>query len=178
MQTGNLGWPVHRDDIARIIGSYCKLIGRKTSFKNGIPGKDYMICFLRRHKGDLSTKKAETLKFSRAQAEHPDIISNFIDLIKRAYDMAGIDTQNLNDAKRVFNWDETGFKDENKLRNVIVSRSNNSPGALTPSEGKSNFSVMMCGSATGEFGPPYVIYKGTDNSIPIAWTLNGPLGAV
>jgi hypothetical protein len=52
-----------------------------------------MICILRRHKGDFSTKRAETLKFSRAQAEHPDIISNFIDLIKRAYDMAGIDTK-------------------------------------------------------------------------------------
>ena len=33
---GDMGWPVHRDDIAKIIGNYCKLIGRKTAFKTDV----------------------------------------------------------------------------------------------------------------------------------------------
>ena len=175
---GDLGWPVHRDDLARIIGDYCKAIGRKTAFKNGIPGRDFMISFMKRHKNQLSTRRAETLKVARAEAEHPEVISDYIDIIEKAYTMAGINIDNLDDAKRVFNWDETGFKDNNKYKNVLVSRRNYAPGVLTPSEGKANFTVMMCGNAAGCFGPMYVIYKGSETSLPIAWCLNGPPDAV
>lgn len=75
----------------------------------------------------------------------------------------------------MFNCDETGFNTQTKKKNVIVpiGRPAN---VLAPSEGKTNYSVLMCGNAAGEYIPPYDIYKGSENSIPIGWCTNGPPG--
>jgi DDE superfamily endonuclease len=40
---------------------------------------------------------------------------------------------------------------------------------------KSSISIMFCGSAAGDFLPPYVVYKGKNTYE--AWTTGGPKGA-
>ncbi|CAL4074705.1 unnamed protein product [Meganyctiphanes norvegica] len=135
-----------------------------------------MISFMKRNSNRLSTRRRETLKISRVIAEHPTIISEFIDLIKTAYKMAKIKVDNLNDAKRIFTVGETGFRTKAKLNKIIVSRGGNAQ-VVAPTEGKTNFSVLMCGNAAGKYEPPYVIYKGSDTSIVCGWLLNGPKDA-
>ncbi len=41
---------------------------------------------------------------------------------------------------------------------------------------KSSISCMICGSASGEFLPPYVVYKG--KNVYDSWCTGGPKGAV
>ena len=73
----------------------------------------------------------------------------------------------------MFNCDETGFNTLTKKTKVLVpvGRPAN---VLAPTEGKTNYSVLMCGNAAGDFTPPYVVYKGVEKSMPISWCLNGP----
>ena len=40
-----LGWPTDHDDVADIIGDYCKTMNRVTQFKNNRPGRDNMTKF-------------------------------------------------------------------------------------------------------------------------------------
>ncbi|CAL4148936.1 unnamed protein product [Meganyctiphanes norvegica] len=169
----NLGWGCDRKDIAQIICNYSKSMNLKTQFKNHMPGKDFMIDFMKRHKGKISTRRAETLKLSRAMAEHPVIISDFMELVESAYKLAKIDKGNLNHARRVFNTDESGFNTDTKKRNIIVPKGRPAQ-VIAPNEGKTQYSVLMCGNAAGEYLPPYVIYKGSEESIPCAWAINGP----
>ena len=116
------------------------------------------------------------MKVKRAEAENPAVISGFIDIVEEAYKLAGIDPTNKNDAARCFNIDETGFQTGLKSKRVIVERDTNAQ-TLAPTEGKANFSVLFCGNAAGTYIPPYVVYKGTEGTMPCGWVLNGPKGA-
>ncbi|CAL4214375.1 unnamed protein product, partial [Meganyctiphanes norvegica] len=171
----NLGWPCHRDDVRQIIGLYCKNNNIKTPFTDGYPGNDFMTSFMKRNNVKISTRKGQIMKISRAKAESPEIISSFIDLIETSYSLAKIDVNDLNDAKRIYNLDETVFRTEASLKDIIVSRGGAAE-VITPSEGNTNFSVLFCGNASGEIEPPYVIYKGTETSVEAEWMLNGPPG--
>ena len=171
-----LGWPLDRDDISKFIGEFCQRIGKKTRFKDGKPGQDFLRDFLRRNNDQLSTRRGEILKVSRAKAENPAIIADFIDTVKAAYDIAGIDKDNLNDAKRIFNADESGFNTKGSFERLVIGKGKEAQ-QLRPTEGKTNYSVLVCGNAAGQYVPPYVVYKGTDTTINCAWTLNGPPNA-
>ena len=172
----SLGWPCDRNDICEIIGKYCRRMNRVTQFKNYMPGEDFMINFFKRHKAKLTKRKAVTLKVSRAKAEDPAVITEFIDLVGHAYKRAGIRITDLNHAKRVFNTDETGFNVQTKKNGVIVPVGRPAQ-VLAPNEGKTSFSVLVCGNAVGEFVPPYILYKGSETSIPLGWCMNGPPNA-
>ena len=115
----DLGWPCDHGKVAEIIGKFCRNINKGTQFKNDIPGKDFMIGFFKRHKQVLRKKRASILKVSRAKAEHPVIITEFMDLVETAYKMAGIRINDLNHGKRVFNTDESGFDFKTNISNLV-----------------------------------------------------------
>ncbi|CAL4100978.1 unnamed protein product, partial [Meganyctiphanes norvegica] len=169
----DVGWPLDRVDVSDIIQKYCEKLKRKTQFKDGKPGREYMMSFFKRYKARFTSKRAKSIKIARAASEHPEIISHYIDTIKKAYDQAKIDIKDSNHARRIFNLDESGYKSESQAKMVFVpvGRPAN---VLTATEGKTNYSVLFAGNAAGEFIPPLVVYKSTGQSIPCGWILNGP----
>lgn len=172
-----VGWPLDRTDVSDIISKYCEKIKRKTQFKDGKAGREYIMDFFKRHKTRLRTKRAKPLKIVRAASEDPEIISHYIDLIATAYDQANINTKDLNHAKRVFNIDESGYRNESQSKMIIVPVGKPA-NVLTATEGKTNYSVLFAGNAAGDLFPPFVLYKSTGKSIPCSWILNGPPGTV
>ena len=60
--------PQDSDDIADIVQSYVTSMGLETPFKDGRPGKDWMISFSRRHANDIRPRKPEVLTTARAEA--------------------------------------------------------------------------------------------------------------
>ena len=172
-----MGWPVDRKDVGEIIGNYCAKVKRKTQFKNNKPGSDFLISFFKRHKNRLTIKKSKSLKIVRAAAEHPDIISNYIDLVGEAYAQANINVDKMSDRERVFSLDESGFRGEAQPKMVIVPVGKPA-NILTATEGKTNYSVLIGGNAAGIFIPPYIIYKSIGKNIPFSWVLNGVEDAV
>ena len=61
-------------------------------------------------------------------------------------------------ASHVFNYDETGIKDNPGSQKGIFQKGVKYAEEIRDST-KSSISVMFCGSAAGVFLPPYVIYK-------------------
>jgi hypothetical protein len=128
-----------------------------------MPGKDFVAGFLRRHK-ELTVRKANLIKRSRAALSHDDV-NTFFDNFEKT--VAGIPPQNI------YNCDETNLQDNPGAKKAIF------PLGVKYAEqiqdhSKTSISIMFCGSATGDFLPPYVIYKG--QNVYDSWCKGGPKG--
>ena len=75
----------------------------------------------------------------------------------------------------LFNYDETNVTDNPGVKKVIVRRGLRRVERKTE-HSKQSISVMFCGSATGEYLPPMVVYKA--RNLYSSWTEGGPDGAV
>ena len=59
-----LAWPLDREDIAKLFGNLVRTLKIKTQFRNGVPGKDFIRAFLKRHSLYVSLRKPELLKIA------------------------------------------------------------------------------------------------------------------
>ena len=88
-------------------------------------------------------------------------------------------------AHRVFNLDESGFPLQGNSRlKVIAGRGTKNVYRIAPDD-RTQITVMMCGSASGDFCKPFVIFPGGDrapkfnvpeeyiNSFDLGWSKNG-----
>ena len=67
-----LAFPLTRDFVSIIVRDYLKDRGRDDRFKDGIPGSDWWLGFLKRHP-NLSERKPEHLPKCRAKAAEPEV---------------------------------------------------------------------------------------------------------
>ena len=78
---------------------------------------------------------------------------------------------NDDSAQQIFNADETGCStDPNKCR-LFFKKSSKDSCLLTPTCGKAMYTVLVCGSASGEYLPPLFVYKG--QHLYGTWRQNG-----
>ena len=77
-------------------------------------------------------------------------------------------------ANRTFNCDETGFSTDPNKKKQFFSKSAIDSYLLTPTCGKAMHSVLVCGSAAGDFMRPCVLYKSKE--IHDSWANGGPSG--
>ena len=116
-------------------------------FRNNLPGPDWVKGFVGRH--NLTTRCADNVKPVRAEIRAPEIQAYFDNL---AESTAGIPPSNI------FNYDETNFTDNPGVLKVVVRRGVKRV-ERSVQHSKSAVSVMFCGSASGTFLPPMVVYK-------------------
>lgn len=80
----------------------------------------------------------------------------------------------LNHPERLFNVDEFGLNTDQKAKQCFFTRGTKSSYIMNPTCGKSSFSVLACGSATGNLLPPFVVFKGLH--LYASWCVGGPKG--
>ena len=73
------------------------------------------------------------------------------------------------------NYDETNFTND-PSKSIIICRRGRKRVETVRESSKQAFSVMWCGSASGELLPPMVVYKA--KNVYEGWEENGPEGAV
>ena len=78
--------------------------------------------------------------------------------------------------ERIFNLDEVGLGTDCRQSAVFVPKASRNTYILSPSCGKTMFSVLFCISANGNYLPPLTVYKGAH--LYEAWTKNGPTGGL
>ena len=76
---------------------------------------------------------------------------------------------------RIFNTDETGMGTNPNHRKLFFKKGAKNAYLQTPNEGKSMYTVLICGSVDGTSLGPLVVYKG--ENLHNAWTENGPENA-
>lgn len=158
------GFPLTQLDLQLFIKSYLDAQGRPVcKFKNNMPGKDWVQCFVDRHK-DLSKRWASNISASRSKVSKQGVMKFFNNLKDT---IAGVPDTNL------FNYDETNMSDNPGKKLCLYRRGTKYPEKVM-NHSKSATSVMIAGSASGTLLPPYVIYK-ADN-LWDTWRQNGPKG--
>ena len=80
------------------------------------------------------------------------MVIGFIDAVREACGVAGIDTSNRDGAGIVCSVDETGFGPERELDDLVVWR-----GDPAQVEGGASFGVLVCGGAAGGCAPPCIV---------------------
>lgn len=156
------GFPVDTFDLRMIVKYYVDRRGLTIrQFKNNIPGKEWTISFLKRHRS-LTVRFASNIKRKRAEVSHDTIDEYFIHLSDELQGVA---------AENIWNFDETNLTDDPGNKRIIAKRGAKYPERIINAT-KTATSLMLCGNAAGRVMAPYVVYKA--DSLWSTWTVNGP----
>lgn len=147
------GWGVGPEDLQQIVASFVDIIHRKTPFKNGIPGKDWVADFCRRWKDDLSLRKPEYLAAARAKAVTEETHWKFMSTVDTVLNRLGI----KNKSENQWNCDEVGMNLDPKVKKIFARRGSRDVSVAVPTDGKEQVTVLVCGNAAGEYLPPFVV---------------------
>jgi hypothetical protein len=157
--------PFDRDDIKTLVKSFLASSKRASPFKNNNPGMDWMKLFERRHP-DISKRQPEILTLARAKNMTPEVVNHFFNTYEKVV------SDNSLTAERIFNCDETGLNTDMRSKKVFVVKGKKDVYLKSATGGKTSYSVLVCGSASGKILPPFVVYKG--KHVYGQWTQGGP----
>ena len=167
---GDSNMPLDRDDIRAIVKEFIKDSGRQTPFHDNCPGIDWLISFEKRHP-EITKKRGEILTIARAKNMTPDVVNGFFDKFEKVVD----ENELALSPNSIWNCDETGLNTDHRSKKVFVAKGKKDVYIKSATAGKTNYSVLVCGSASGSLMPPYTIYKG--KNLYDNWTKGGPTGA-
>ena len=148
--------PMIREDIKCMVMEFMSAIQRKSQFKDGKPGKKWMRSFLLRHP-EISLRSPEILEVNRSKQLSKEVLDRFFGEV-----LLPVMTKDnlLDDPKRLWNIDESGFTGNPKAGKVLAKKGSKTISQLTPNSAKRMTSVLFCASAAGEYLPPLIVYKG------------------
>lgn len=157
------GFPITNLDIKMIIRDYLKSSNKTIqSFRDNVPGKDWLKSFVERHPCLL---RCGANKIYQARVTEA-CITEFMENIS-------LETEDI-PPENIYNYDEVLLGDDAAKPCVIGRRETKyleRPSKLM----EPAFSVMFCGNAAGEALPPYIIFQ--SKYLDSTWTENGPIGA-
>jgi hypothetical protein len=150
------GWPFNRADLADIVKQYCNSVKIRVpwSAKTG-PGVDFIRSFENRWKHRLSQRKPELMTLARSKNLNSHVIDHFFKLIEDLYNKYGFHTK----PHMIYNLDETGLNTDQGGKVCYFKKGMKDTPLLSPTNGKTFYTVLACSSASGEIFPPFIIYK-------------------
>lgn len=144
------GFPLTFLDLRFFAKGYLDKRGKVVErFTNNLPGVEWAVNLLKRHKNSYGQRLSTNIKRSRATVGR-DTINKYFDNLET--EVKDVPPSNL------FNYDETNIADDPGKKKCIYRRGVKYPEKIM-NFSKSSTSVMVCGSADGTLLPPYVIYK-------------------
>ncbi|XP_076089920.1 uncharacterized protein LOC143061944 [Mytilus galloprovincialis] len=132
--------------------------GRKTPFKDNLPGKDWLYAFMKRHP-EISTRTPQKLGKERAVISWQKIKWWFEDFAKYLTENYEEGIHILKDASRIYNADESGFPQDPKSGKILAAKGSKNVYS-TCSADKSQITVLACMSATAHYLPPMLVFPG------------------
>ena len=167
---GDSNMPLDRDDIQAIVSEFIKTIERPCPFANNRPGIDWLRSFEKRHP-EISKKRGEILTMARSKNMTPEVVNAFFDKYEKVVTENGLSLS----PESIWNCDETGLNTDHRSKKVFVAKGKKDVYIKAANAGKTNYSVLVCGSAAGNLMAPYTVYKG--KNLYDNWTKGGPTGA-
>jgi hypothetical protein len=159
------GFPQSVLELRLIVKSYLDARGLTVEhFKDNLPGRDWALGFLKRHKRIVSQRVCQNIKQKRAKTTREDILEYFSNLKEQVSNIP---------ASHILNYDETNFTNHPKSKKLIFKTKTKRPERILNST-KTSFSVMFTITSDGLCLPPYVVYKA--EALWNKWTEGGPKG--
>ena len=108
---GTWDFPLSKADLRALVKSYLDSIGKTVpTFKNNVPGRDWVSGYLDRHKDVLTTRTANMLKRARASVSRQEVGEFFERFEVTSH---GVEPENL------YNYDETNLRDDPGTRRLF-----------------------------------------------------------
>ncbi|XP_026736710.1 uncharacterized protein LOC113500199 [Trichoplusia ni] len=118
-------------------------------------GQDWFHRFMKRNK-ELTIRKPEGLSRARIDGMKREKVTEFYKILETV-----IDKNNLRGRPEcVYNVDETGIPLNNRPPNIIAQKGAKDVVSVTNVERGENVTVLACMNATGQYIPPFVLFKG------------------
>lgn len=150
-----MGFPCDKRELKQLVQEYVTVNNLQTRFRDGQPGDDWYLGFMKRHPR-LTLKKPEHLQKSRKNARDPFVVFDFFNKLKTVYEEFKVDETRAN---FVSNADESGFtSDPSRLRGI--GEKGVALNRVSGGSGRDSTSVLACVSANGAFLPPLIVFKG------------------
>ena len=157
MHMAKIGYGRTRRELVMVVKKIMDEDGRRTPFKNNIPGKDWLNAFFSRHP-QLSLRTTLQLGKERAIIS-PDKINRWFADFQTYIETEVKDPDLLRDPSRLYNADESGFSMCSTTGKVVGYRG----APVVYNYGNSNkqqLTVLACASASGHFISPMIVYPG------------------
>lgn len=130
-------------------------IEHKFNREVGMAGQDWFHRFMERNK-ELTIRKPEGLSRARIDGMKKEKVAEFFKTLKTV-----VDKTNLRGRPEcVYNVDETGIPLNNRPPNIIAEKGAKDVVSVTNVERGENVTVLACMNATGQYIPPFVLFKG------------------
>lgn len=144
------GFPFDLVDLRVMASKYLNKLGKTIpSLKNNVPGHEWSLNFMERHKDEISKRKAINIATDRAAVTVKMVEAFFSNYTKT---IEGIPPENI------INYDETNLSDNPGQKSYIFKRGTKYP-EIVKNSSKSAISLMFAGTASGVLLPIYVVYK-------------------
>lgn len=149
------GFPVTKKQLLHTVSKLVENLQRPNPFKDGVPGKNWYSRFMLRHPA-LSKCVAQNHPTSTNQVTE-DALRAWFDRVGSYFKENDL-LQVLQDPKRIFNCDETGFFLCPKDKQVLVKKGSKRVYNRVANDEKDCLTVLVNVSADGNVAPPMVLF--------------------
>lgn len=141
-------------EFREIVKEYLLGNGLQTVFKDGMPGYDWAVAFMRRHNLTLKTGGMMQLAWKSVTSD-PFVIYGFYELLQKEMERLEI----MERPECIWNLDETGFpQDPSKVKTLGTKGAKTV--RITSGSNRENISVLATCCADGTALDPLIIFKG------------------
>ena len=159
------GYSFDQFELRLFVKSFLDKAGRDCPyFKNNMPGIEWSRSFLDRHSDLLSGRVCQNISRKRAAVS--------VETVNRFFDNLGNALQDI-PPENIINYDETNLCDDPKGKKMIFRKGIKYAERIMNTS-KSAVSLMFSCSASGDFLPPYVVYRA--ERLMDSWVVGGPIG--
>lgn len=154
----DVGYPLTRKELLLEVKKILDLDGRKTAFRDNLPGKDWYKRFRQRNP-ELTMRTPQSLGHERAMI-NKDMVEMWFSTLFKFLDSEVPDYKMLiNNPRRIFNADESGFPLCIKSGKVLAGVGSKHVYQVVTNN-KTQITVMACFNALGDYLPPLIVYPG------------------
>ncbi|XP_067621255.1 uncharacterized protein [Eurosta solidaginis] len=155
LELGEVGFPITKTQLLDSVTKLIKSLNRKNPFKDVKPGKKWYNGFLARHP-EVSKRVPQSLTICRAMVSENNIRSWFSKI--RQYFVENYLLELLQDPKRIFNCDASGFYLSPQEKQVLVRKCSKKVYNRTANDEKECLTVLLTVGAYGAISPPLVMF--------------------
>ncbi|XP_053392074.1 uncharacterized protein LOC128554789 [Mercenaria mercenaria] len=154
----SIGYPLKRQELCYEVKKVLDHDGRKTPFKDNLPGKRWYQLFTKRHT-DLSERSAMALGHQRSHINF-EMIDGWFNGLKSFLKQEVPDWESLlQDPRRIFNADKSGSPLSVTSGKVLTEKGVRHVYQVCTSN-KTQITVLVCFNAIGNYVPPLIVYPG------------------
>lgn len=163
LAASEFGSPLTAFDLRMVVKKYLDESGKTIrKFANNLPGNDWALNFLGRHKHRLSQRICQNIKRVRAEKTEEEM-QNYFQNLERSLESVP--------PGNILNFDETNLSDDPGSHKCIFRRGMKYPERVMNTS-KASISVMFAITGAGDVLPPYTVYKA--ERLYDLWTVGGP----